>query len=63
MGFGLRGDLTDQLLAAGWRRERDRSFGEGLAAAGGDDELEAGNQDANDQGEHMFALGCGRRNR
>ena len=56
VGLGGGGRLADQRLAADLRRQRQRAGGEGLAAAGGDGELEAGKEDADDhKGEHTFA--------
>jgi hypothetical protein len=53
--LGRVGDLPHELLAAGLGRQGGRPLQERLARAGGDDELEAGQEDADDQGEHMFA--------
>jgi hypothetical protein len=52
---GLR-DLPDHQLAAGLGRERRRLAQQARAPAGGDDELEPLQQDADDHGyEHTFA--------
>ena len=61
VGLGGRGHLADQLLAPRLGRQGDRARGQRLAAAGGDGELEARDEDADDHDEHMFALGVGRK--
>jgi hypothetical protein len=55
VGLGGGGGLADQLLASRLRGQRDGPGGQGLAAAGGDRELETGDLGADDQDEHMFA--------
>ena len=57
VGLGGRRRLPDQRLAPRLGRERDRPARQLRAPAGGDGEGEAGDQDADDHGEHMFASG------
>ena len=60
VGLGGGGGLADQRLAADLRRQCERAGGQGLAAAGGDGELEAREMDADDhEGEHTFAYPSG----
>jgi hypothetical protein len=51
-----RGDLADLLLAPGLRRQGGGTAREDLPATGGNDEGEAGKENAGDhRSEHMFA--------
>ena len=53
--LGGRRGLADELLAPGFGGERNGARGQRLTAPGGDGELEARDEDADDQGERMFA--------